>query len=83
MLKRLFRGKGIARALMNKVLDSLSKNRDIRAVRIEVNEEQIPANKLYASFGFEKVGEGGHVMGDGLEHNEILMEKAINSGKGS
>ncbi len=68
------RRKGIAKSLMEKMLEELKKHSDIAIVRTEVNVDQQPAKKLYEKFGFEVAGTESLVLGDGLEHKELIME---------
>ena len=71
------RGKGIGKLLMSKVLEELGKDRGIQTIRLEVNAEQESAVKLYENLGFMKTRAFLHRMGDGLEHQEIEMEKRL------
>jgi len=71
------RRKGIAKLLMSKMLEELSKDRGIQTIRLEVNVEQESAVKLYESLGFKKTKAFSQRMGDGLEHQEIEMQKRL------
>jgi ribosomal protein S18 acetylase RimI-like enzyme len=71
------RRKGIAKLLMSKVLEELSKDRGIQTIRLEANVEQESAVKLYESLGFKKTQAFLRRMGNGLEHQEIEMQKRL------
>jgi len=71
------RRKGIAKLLMSKMLEELSKERGIQTIRLEVNVEQESAVKLYESLGFKKTKAFLQRMGDGLEHQEVEMQKRL------
>lgn len=69
------RGKGIAKALMGKILEEFDRNSDIETVILEVNSDQEVAKKLYKSFGFEEVTTYPHLMGDNQEHQITKMKR--------
>jgi len=71
------RKKGIAKALITKLLDSLRENEDVNVVRIEVNVNQKPAKQLYQILGFRKIGTEKVAFGDGSEHKVLVMEKLL------
>jgi ribosomal protein S18 acetylase RimI-like enzyme len=68
------RGRGVARALMARLLEEFSRDGDIRTAILEVNTEQEAARKLYKSFGFEVQDTYQQMMGDGREHRSSRME---------
>ena len=68
------RRKGLAKSLMAKMLEELKKREDIDTVKVGVNLDQEPAKKLYEKFGFKPVETELLVLGDGLEHEESIME---------
>jgi ribosomal protein S18 acetylase RimI-like enzyme len=70
------RGKGIAKALMTKILTEFGKNSDINTIILEVNTDQTSAKSLYESFGFKEVLTYQHVMGDGKEHQISKMTRS-------
>ena len=69
------RGKGIAKSLMSTLLKKLSANKDITKLKLEVNTDQKSAVKLYEHFGFKATETTPLVLGDGKEHQVIIMEK--------
>jgi ribosomal protein S18 acetylase RimI-like enzyme len=71
------RGKGVGKELMQKVIEELGKDADVQKIRVGVNAEQKPAIKLYESFGFKQIKTLLMKMGDGLEHQELEMEKSL------
>ena len=71
------RGKGVGKELMQRVIEELGKDADVQRIRVTVNAEQKPAIKLYESFGFKQIKTMMMKMGDGLEHQELEMEKSL------
>ncbi|MBP2110566.1 GNAT family N-acetyltransferase [Paenibacillus silagei] len=49
-----FRNKGIAKALMNHVIDLANEKKATR-IQLDTDADNIPASSLYVSFGFEKI----------------------------
>ncbi|MBR3153020.1 MAG: ribosomal protein S18-alanine N-acetyltransferase [Clostridia bacterium] len=73
VVRKDMRNKKIGSLLMEKILD-IFKNSDKEAITLEVNENNIPAIKLYEKYGFEKVGIRKKYYGD---DNAILMKKSL------
>jgi ribosomal protein S18 acetylase RimI-like enzyme len=73
------RGKGIAKALMRKILEEFDRNLDIESVILEVNSDQEAATKLYESLGFEAETTYSYKMGDGKEHQITRMKRPARS----
>jgi len=71
------RGKGAGKELMERAVEELGKEADVQKIRVTVNTEQKPAVKLYESLGFKPINATMMKMGDGLEHQEIEMEKSL------
>jgi ribosomal protein S18 acetylase RimI-like enzyme len=71
------RRNGVGKELMQRVIEELSKDVDVQRIRVIVNAEQKPAVKLYESLGFKEIKTMIMKMGDGLEHQEIEMEKSL------
>jgi len=69
------RGKGLGKALMERILSELGEKEGIRKAILGVNQEQTAAVALYRQFGFEVTGEVEEVQGDGKEHRMYVMEK--------
>lgn len=69
------RGLGTGKQLMNFMLDVLKKVDDIKTVEIEVNVDNEPAKNLYLKLGFFPVKTQKYVLGDGLEHEVLLLRK--------
>lgn len=72
-----YRGKGVAKSLMGKILEELEKDEDINIVKLGVNSDQQNAVRLYESFGFSFVKSEKHLMGDSQEHEISEMEKSL------
>ena len=73
VVRKDMRNKKIGSLLMEKILDIFKKS-DKEAITLEVNENNIPAIKLYEKYGFEKVGIRKKYYGD---DNAILMKKSL------
>ncbi|OGO72785.1 MAG: hypothetical protein A2Z49_07565 [Chloroflexi bacterium RBG_19FT_COMBO_56_12] len=71
-----WRGRGISSLLMQTILDVLKEN-GIRLAHLGVNLDQAAALHLYQRFGFNIVSTVTHPMGDGIDHDEYLMEKLL------
>ena len=69
-----YRGKGIGKRLLEEFFDQLPE--DVKNVGLEVRESNIPAIKLYESFGFERVGLRKNFYQDPRE-NAVLMTKKL------
>jgi ribosomal protein S18 acetylase RimI-like enzyme len=70
------RGRGISRLLMEAILDRL-KQAGFHKVQLGVMSDQAAAVHLYQSFGFVTVKTEHNRMGDGLQHEEVWMERDI------
>lgn len=70
------RGKRISVMLMNKLLDFL-KDQSIKTVNLSVNQDQLAAVTLYRKFGFDLTGQENMMLGDGIEHTELLMTRQL------
>lgn len=68
-----YRRKGIATLLMNRLMDE-AKSQNLQFVTLEVRHSNIPAIKLYESYGFEQVGKRPSYYRDPVE-DAILMTK--------
>ncbi len=55
VVKNNMRRKGIAASLMKKLI-LLSEEYNVNKIALEVNENNIPARKMYEKFGFKEVG---------------------------
>lgn len=75
-VKEAFRGKGIAKMLMNKLLDDLKQSHLVSA-RLAVSIEQNAALALYDRFGFLIIKEDNIMLGDGKYHDEYIMGKML------
>lgn len=73
-VKPEFRGSGIASILMENILNKIKSNRKYKKVRLSVNKDQTAALKLYEKFGFKEVDREIATLGDGAEHEELVME---------
>jgi ribosomal protein S18 acetylase RimI-like enzyme len=72
-----YRGKGIAKDLMERLVDEMQKNRDISKAVLEVNVEQQPAKMFYENFGFKATNTFTCALGDGEKHEVSIMEKEL------
>lgn len=80
-LAKEFRGKGIGRKLMEKVLEEAKKNiKDIKIIRLVCFANNEAACSLYKSFGFSEYGRlPGGLLYRGKPQDEVLMYHEINS----
>ncbi len=69
------RGKGIAKALLKNIINTLSENPDISLIKLEVNIDQEVAKKLYEDLNFVITGTSNIILGDGKEHKVAAMER--------
>ncbi len=71
------RRRGVARALLTALLGELGEDKTIQRARLTVSGTQTTALALYRSLGFRAVGRQHLRLGDGREHDELVMEKAL------
>src|SRR5579871_4804684 len=71
-----YRGKGIAKMLMQRILQELAIKK-MAKVKINLNVDQTIALKMYEKFGFVVQDKVNYMMGDGKYHNEYKMEKML------
>jgi ribosomal protein S18 acetylase RimI-like enzyme len=67
-INKLHRGKSLGRKLLLELLNKASLNSDVKVVKLEVTENQLPAINLYKSLGFEIVGK---------KDDELVMLKTL------
>lgn len=70
-----FRGKGIAKLLMNELIKA-AKEQSLSFVTLEVRESNVPAVSLYRRFGFEDVGKRPRYYKNPTE-DALLMTKYL------
>jgi len=73
--KKTERGKGVGRMMLIKLIE-FAKNNNYEAILLEVNENNIPARKLYESTGFEQIGFRKEYYNS--TDNAIIMSKKVN-----
>jgi len=71
------RGRGLGTKLFDFVLAKLKEDHKLAKIALTVNKEQLYAVALYKKLGFKTVGEESTLMGDGVEHIELLMERSV------
>jgi ribosomal protein S18 acetylase RimI-like enzyme len=71
------RGKGIAKLLIQKIVDILSADLDINTLSLQVNTDQEVAKKLYLGSGFKLKETHKIFLGDGVEHQVSTLERDI------
>ena len=70
-----FRGRGVAKRLMRRLLDELRSLGQIEKASLQVNAESLAALRLYESLGFEIVGKARRELRvDGFYYNLHIME---------
>jgi ribosomal protein S18 acetylase RimI-like enzyme len=73
-----YRGHGVGRKMLEKVLDLIGENKNIVKVRLTVNVQRIAAITLYKSSGFVIVGVLKKELRVGEEfYDEVIMEKML------
>ncbi|MDQ2682505.1 MAG: GNAT family N-acetyltransferase [Chloroflexota bacterium] len=72
------RGKRIAQAMLDQLLAQL-REAGLLTATLSVNKEQTAAVRLYERAGFRIVGHETVTLGDGLPHDEYLMEALVGS----
>ncbi|MGP8305573.1 GNAT family N-acetyltransferase [Vibrio sp. YIC-376] len=74
---RLFRGQGIARKLLSKVIED-SRRFGFKELKLEVYDFNLPARRLYESFGFSVDGLGGQdTLPSGREVTIVKMSLSL------
>ena len=71
------RGQGAGTRILGRLLDDLA-SAGLVSATLAVNREQDAAVRLYERHGFRIVGHETVVLGDGLPHDEYLMETLLN-----
>ncbi len=73
------RGKGVGKALMERIISEIGAKQGIRKAVLGVNQEQTAAVDLYRRAGFTVTGEREEVQGDGKRHRGYMMERLLQS----
>ena len=68
------RGKGVAKALMEKLID-IGENKNLAFITLEVRESNLAAINLYKKFGFEKEGERKNFYVSPRENAHIMTKR--------
>jgi ribosomal protein S18 acetylase RimI-like enzyme len=75
-----WRKHGVGRQLVARALDHARGWAGITQVFLVVNAENVPAQKLYESFGFEQYGrEPGYINLNGVLHDNIFMWRRVSN----
>ena len=69
-------GSGVGGTLLDTILGQLT-HIGVAAVRLTVSVDQTAAVRLYKSRGFSEIDQVRAVLGDGLEHDELVMERGL------
>lgn len=72
-----YRGHGLGRRLVDAILTEVRQRPGIRIARLTVNVSQVAAISAYDRAGFRTVATEHNLMGDGIEHDELIMELAL------
>lgn len=73
-----WRGKGVGRALMTAIIQTLSQEGSFHTLRLGVSDSQTAAQKLYRSMGFQVKESVQVTLADGQLHQEYVMERPCN-----
>ncbi len=71
------RGRGIAKRLMDAMIDTLRATGSFHKLTLTVNTQQTAAIALYRQFGFQITGQIRSPMGDGQLYDEHVMERVL------
>lgn len=73
-----YRGKGIGKQLIQKVIDIAKAKPEIKKIKIEVNPDQSAAHNLYKKLGFQEIGTAKmELFVDGKYYDAVQMEMYI------
>lgn len=75
------RGHGIGAQLLDATLAALRARPEPHTARLTVNAVQTAAIALYRRAGFATVAVERNRMGDGVEHDELVMERTLEDGR--
>jgi len=76
-LNKEYRGMGIGRGLMEKIVEKVNVIPELKSNKLMVNQTQESAVKLYEKLDFKVVSIEKAVLGDGKEHDEYVMERML------
>ena len=76
-VRKNYRGRGIGRLLLAKVLERLAIVDGVHKARLMVSVTEKPAKRLYEHMGFEVIDTTDWVLGDGNSHKLLVMEKLL------
>jgi ribosomal protein S18 acetylase RimI-like enzyme len=68
------RGRGLSKRLVDAILAVIRQRPEIQVARLTVNVSQTTAISAYQRAGFVTVATEHNLMGDGIEHDELIME---------
>jgi len=71
------RGQGVAKKLMMTLISAIKENSLIHILHLEVNTKQTAAIELYKKCGFIIIKTKANTLGDGIVHEDYLMELAL------
>jgi len=72
-----WRGQGIGKLLLDKLITTIKQNQSINKLHLEVNCNQLAAINLYKSCGFSIIGKSKKTLGDGIEYEDYQMELVL------
>jgi len=72
-----YRGRGLSTRLIDAILTEIRQRSEFRVARLAVNVSQTAAINSYRRAGFVTVATERNPMGDGIEHDELIMELAL------
>lgn len=79
-VKPAYRGQGLGKLLMKKIIDAIKQNPQFTKIKISVNTVQSAASALYAKCGFRIVGKYyNELYINGKYYEELLMEMQISN----
>ncbi len=76
-VSKKYRGKGVGKELLEKIIEKAEQAPSIRKLSLDVNPNQVSAVQLYKSIGFTEIGEREYMMGDGVKRLLKTMRKQL------
>ena len=72
-----YRGLGLGKQLLQQAFNTIKDTSLVRKVKLMVEFNPTPAQKLYRSLGFQETGTVDYTLGDKKEHKLYKMEKLL------
>ena len=73
-VNRKYRGMGLGKKLLKTIVEAVKKTAQVKRIKLMVEYDPTPAQRLYKSVGFQPVGTTDYKLGDGKQHKLYKME---------